>query len=526
MCSFSTARHRSSSTVTRPRSPPCLSVARYVFVLLVVALLCSGQLLTSTLHVQNIQERITKLDFQDCKVRVSNVDTQACGAHILIQVIGEISNKGEESRKFVQTFVLAEQPSGYFVLNDIFRYINEADDEPVEAAAAAAAADEHKDTPAPEEAKKEEVHDAVKPEENVAELDPAAVDKKLEEDSTTGPKESPVLSAVATPVEHVSAKTAEPAPVAVTPVPVPTVVMPALVPSAEKAAQEVADEEETKAEKPKEPSPTPAAVRTPAAAAPAAAPIAAEPEKPKGPPKPMTWASRAAAAAGPARSVALPKPAAPATSPATAPAAVARPAAAAAAPTAPAAAASKPATTDSNAAAAAASSVAGKDSNNEWQTAGADSKRQNRPQPPSGAIQDKDITLGYVKYVTDKVEEDALRSHLETFGAVVYFDINRAKNCAFIEFASPAGYQAAVAANPHTINGENIMVEARRPKAGAYGGSNYSSNRGGIAGRGRGGYENRNGNQGGARGGFSGQGRYRGGAGAPRGRGGAQTSAA
>lgn len=222
----------------------------------------------------------------------------------------------------------------------------------------------------------------------------------------------------------------------------------------------------------------------------------------------MTWASRAAAAAGPARPVAVPKPAAPA-SPAAAAAAPAKPAAAAAA--APAAVA---------VAAAKAADAESKDSGSEWQTAGADSKRQNRPQSISGPPQDKDSALGYVKYVTDKVDEAALRSHLETFGPVVYFDISRTKNCAFIEFGSPAGYQAAVAANPHTINGETILVEARRPKAGAYGGSNYNPNRGNLASRGRGGFEGRNGSQGGGRGGFNGPNRGRGGAGASRGRGG------
>ena len=36
-----------------------------------------------------------------------------------------MSNKGEPWRKFVQTFFLAEQPNGYFVLNDIFRFLKE-----------------------------------------------------------------------------------------------------------------------------------------------------------------------------------------------------------------------------------------------------------------------------------------------------------------------------------------------------------------------------------------------------------------
>jgi hypothetical protein len=43
----------------------------------------------------------------------------------VVQVIGEMSNKGEPWRKFVQTFFLAEQPGGYYVLNDIFRFLKE-----------------------------------------------------------------------------------------------------------------------------------------------------------------------------------------------------------------------------------------------------------------------------------------------------------------------------------------------------------------------------------------------------------------
>ncbi|KAJ3316136.1 hypothetical protein HDU93_004588, partial [Gonapodya sp. JEL0774] len=75
---------------------------------------------------QEIHQRITELDFQDCKVLVSNVDSQASiNGGILVQVLGELSNRGRPSQKFAQTFFLAEQPSGYFVLNDIFRFLKE-----------------------------------------------------------------------------------------------------------------------------------------------------------------------------------------------------------------------------------------------------------------------------------------------------------------------------------------------------------------------------------------------------------------
>ncbi|KAG9826821.1 NTF2-like protein, partial [Aureobasidium melanogenum] len=56
-----------------------------------------------------INERIKELDFSECKVRVTNVDSQASDDHIVIQVIGEISNKSAPHKKFTQTFVLAAQ---------------------------------------------------------------------------------------------------------------------------------------------------------------------------------------------------------------------------------------------------------------------------------------------------------------------------------------------------------------------------------------------------------------------------------
>ena len=87
---------------------------------------------TITDFSQAINDRIKQLDFHDCKVRVSNVDSQESFKNIVVQVIGEISNKAAAHRKFVQTFVLAEQPKGYFVLNDIFRYILEDEEEEME----------------------------------------------------------------------------------------------------------------------------------------------------------------------------------------------------------------------------------------------------------------------------------------------------------------------------------------------------------------------------------------------------------
>jgi len=75
---------------------------------------------------QEIHSKITSIGFQDCKVYIHSVDAQSsANGGIIIQVIGEMSNHGDPWKKFVQTFFLAEQPNGYFVLNDIFRFLKE-----------------------------------------------------------------------------------------------------------------------------------------------------------------------------------------------------------------------------------------------------------------------------------------------------------------------------------------------------------------------------------------------------------------
>ena len=52
------------------------------------------------------------------------VDAHATlGEGVVVQVSGELSNRGHPMRRFMQTFVLAPQsPKKYYVINDIFRY--------------------------------------------------------------------------------------------------------------------------------------------------------------------------------------------------------------------------------------------------------------------------------------------------------------------------------------------------------------------------------------------------------------------
>ena len=332
---------------------------------------------------------------------MSNVDSLSSFENIVIQVIGETSTKtSPEPRKFVQTFVLAKQPSGYFVLNDVWRYINDEEEEQPEQAveetaqtdeqAAVAAEPAAAVQVAAEPTKVEQAKDAavVTPSPGP---EPELVDKKLEEVA-----KSEDTSAVDGKPKDASAEAAKD-------------VAAESVPSEEGAAKDVGEESLKGPEKPLEPVHTPAtASKSPAPAPPA------EPEKPA---KPMTWASRAAAAAAAAAgsrpAPALPKtatPPAPAQARAAAPAATPKPAPAA----------------QRVESAPAAQEPAGAAASNEWQTAGGDSKRQNRPQSMVGQS-DKEGTLGYVKYVTEKVRDDDLKAALTRYGQLTYFDINREK---------------------------------------------------------------------------------------------------
>lgn len=44
---------------------------------------------------------------------------------VLISVLGELTNNGQSAQKFVETFFLAPQPNGYYVLNNIFRFLKD-----------------------------------------------------------------------------------------------------------------------------------------------------------------------------------------------------------------------------------------------------------------------------------------------------------------------------------------------------------------------------------------------------------------
>ncbi|KAL6567076.1 hypothetical protein OROMI_015480 [Orobanche minor] len=79
--------------------------------------------ITTTLKA--IDEKIVSLNYGDSRAEIKTVDAQESfdgGVHVL--VTGYLTGKDNEVHNFAQSFFLAPQETGYFVLNDMFRYVD------------------------------------------------------------------------------------------------------------------------------------------------------------------------------------------------------------------------------------------------------------------------------------------------------------------------------------------------------------------------------------------------------------------
>ncbi|KAJ6260956.1 hypothetical protein Dda_3617 [Drechslerella dactyloides] len=385
-----------------------------------------------------ILERIKDLQFKDCKVRVTNVDSQtSLSSGIIVQVLGDMTNNAELSKRFAQTFFLAEQtnPQGYYVLNDIFRYLKDEEEEEVlegaveEPAPVAAPEPVAEEVAVPEE-KEPEPEVAAEPEAPV----PAPAPVVEEEVKEEAPAEEVVEKVEEPVVEPEVEKTEEPAAAPVVPV-VPAVPAVPAVPVAQPETAEPEPATQTVAEPTKtENQPPPPA-----------------PQEPPKPAKPASWAALLAP-----KTTAPPAPAQQAAAPAQAPATTT--------PTAQNTSTAQPAQANNN--------------NSGWQTT--ESRRQNRPVSISGAPEGQ--SSAYVRSTTGRftVTHEQLKNALTPFGAINNVNIVEKKH-AFVDFADVAGLHAAAAGNPHRIGDQTIFVEERRPPRP----SNYSGpNRGGPSFRG------------------------------------------
>ncbi|WVQ98666.1 hypothetical protein IAU59_005797 [Kwoniella sp. CBS 9459] len=472
---------------------------------------------------QEIHDRITAIGYDECKVYIHSIDSQSsANGGIIILVIGEMSNKNQPWRKFTQTFFLAEQPNGYFVLNDIFRYLKEDVDDEEDAE------EEQQQPQAPEQAAPvvvaEKEQAAAAP--AVAEPQPAVETSTPAEQVTQEPAKAPEPEPkpVSAPAEVVKDAVPEEAQVASIPdkdvapsEPAPAVEEPATsAPAAEEtpapAAAAPAAPASAAAAKPAA-SPAPAAAaaapKTNGSASSAPAP-AATPAQPAAPPKPKTWASLAAS--GKAWSSAVVSNQAASSSPAPAPAA--------------AAAAPKKEETPAPAAAAAASTST-------------EGKHQfyinaTRVNTPHCFVKLPNWSLDNQGSPSEVLSENEVKNIAARFGDVKKVEIVKAKACAFVEFARvDSARKAIIASLPASQGGEDGVKfdggrlnfetrkekDERRPKGGAGGQSGAGGQpgpRGSEGGRPRVGGQGQGQPNGGERGG---QGGARGGRG-PRGRGG------
>jgi len=378
-----------------------------------------------------INARIKELDFQDCKVRVTNVDSQASDSNIVIQVIGEMTNKSQSPRKFTQTFVLATQTNGYFVLNDIFRYlIDEEEDVEAEAVPAETAREEEVQQEPAAEAGFQEPPPTPPAELEVdaktltSSTDPVAVEHDAQE--VDREIEEKVLSGKGIAEEEVAAPTvngvaeAEPEEKTTEITTAEAIAAPVASPLPDPAQLAVAQPEA-----PLEPVPTPSPPKqTPPPPAPAAA---------AKPAAPMSWAARAA---GAARVVATPAaPAAP-SSTASQQARATPSSTKTSTPPAPApapginASAATPTATPPTAAPAEESSNVDTREGDEWTAVGGNHNRaqaRQQAQMPQQQQVPGPVTRGIVRNVHEGVADEELRSVLAGFGELVYFDINRAR---------------------------------------------------------------------------------------------------
>ncbi|KAK8466217.1 hypothetical protein PHAVU_008G032800 [Phaseolus vulgaris] len=91
----------------------------------------SNGVMTSVTTMKGINEKIVSLNFKEFKAEIKTADAQKSYQEgVTVLVTGCLTGKDNMRRKFAQSFFLAPQDNGYFVLNDVFRYVE--DDEPSE----------------------------------------------------------------------------------------------------------------------------------------------------------------------------------------------------------------------------------------------------------------------------------------------------------------------------------------------------------------------------------------------------------
>lgn len=74
-----------------------------------------------------------------------------------------------------------------------------------------------------------------------------------------------------------------------------------------------------------------------------------------------------------------------------------------------------------------------------------------------------DVTRSaFLKNISAKMTDEAIRAALKKFGDFKNVEINRSRSCGFVDYLEPASCAAAIQSNRVSINGETLFVEERR----------------------------------------------------------------
>uniref|UniRef100_A0A060T019 ARAD1C09218p n=1 Tax=Blastobotrys adeninivorans TaxID=409370 RepID=A0A060T019_BLAAD len=382
-----------------------------------------GQAVPSYRGQTQIQQRMREHGFQDCKVMVSNVDVQgSADGGVVVQVLGEMANAGRPSQKFCQTFFLAPQPRGYYVLNDILRFLKEDVDVEDDSGASA--------TTAP----------------NATVSNDSLFAQKLGTDEQlNGGHHSDESNGSNGSNGTVGAQEKVVSPPA--PAPAPTQVQ-AQQPQASAQAQPSAPEVQSKAaveksqspaataeQKPSQPKAQPEKESKPVAKQPAktaAAPKEEQkaPAQPAKPSAPLTWADKIKPASAPGTTST----------------------------TAGAGTSSAATTAEPNGSATRSATAPAPASTTAQGSAAASGKRSSQ----SGQRQRPEFHSAYIKHVTQKVDDGLLKQALERIGKLTHFQVEKSKSCAFVDFIDEATLKNALAVHELKVGDQTVLIEERK----------------------------------------------------------------
>ncbi|CAJ2657514.1 unnamed protein product [Trifolium pratense] len=81
--------------------------------------------MTTVTTTAEIDKKIQSFDYTSYRIEVLSVDAQpSYNSGVVVVVTGCLTGTDNVKRKFAQSFFLAPQDKGFYVLNDVFRYVD------------------------------------------------------------------------------------------------------------------------------------------------------------------------------------------------------------------------------------------------------------------------------------------------------------------------------------------------------------------------------------------------------------------